>query len=81
VLAEAVAARLSPYVGRRRAQSLVADATRSDGPFRAALLALPEVGEHLGPDGVDAALDPTAWLGCADALVDRAVAAHRKGDR
>jgi 3-carboxy-cis,cis-muconate cycloisomerase len=78
VLAEAVAARLSPYVGRGRAQSLVAGAAGSGGAFREALLAVPEVETHLGADGVDAALDPKAWLGCADELVDRALAAHRK---
>nr|MDT0657351.1 3-carboxy-cis,cis-muconate cycloisomerase [Micromonospora sp. DSM 115978] len=81
VLAEAVAARLAPVVGRADAHEAVAAATRAAaGPagFRAALLADPRVAAHLGAAGVDAALDPANWLGSAGVFVDRALATHRR---
>jgi 3-carboxy-cis,cis-muconate cycloisomerase len=77
VLAESVAARLAPYVGRSRAHDLVGDAVRAGGSFHDALLATPEVARHLGEAGLRDALDPAGWVGAAPQLVDRAVAAHR----
>jgi hypothetical protein len=43
------------------------------------LLEIPEVSGALGPEGLDAALDPAAYLGVTAELIDRALAAHRGG--
>jgi 3-carboxy-cis,cis-muconate cycloisomerase len=76
VLAEAVAARLAPALGRGGAHDVVARAA-SRPPFRDALLADPEVRAHLTERQVDEALDPHRWLGSANIFVDRALAAYR----
>ncbi|WP_238433695.1 hypothetical protein [Micromonospora tarensis] len=76
VLAEAVAARLAPAVGRGVAHDLVARAA-AEPSFRAALLAAPEIRAQLSEAEVDEALDPSRWLGSAGLFVDRALAAVR----
>ncbi|WBB75929.1 3-carboxy-cis,cis-muconate cycloisomerase [Micromonospora sp. WMMD1128] len=76
VLAEAVAARLAPAVGRGVAHDLVARAAAAPS-FRAALLADPEIRAHLSEAQVDEALDPYRWLGSAGHFVDRALTAVR----
>ncbi|OWV11148.1 3-carboxy-cis,cis-muconate cycloisomerase [Micromonospora wenchangensis] len=76
VLAEAVAARLAPAVGRDVAHDLVARAAAAPA-FRAALLADPEIRAHLSGTEVDEALDPDRWLGSAGRFVDAALAAAR----
>jgi 3-carboxy-cis,cis-muconate cycloisomerase len=84
VLAEAAVAALAGPLGPGRARELVdqaASRAAADGPaFREALLEAPEVAEHLGPAGVDRALDPERYLGSAKALIDRALAAHGDGN-
>jgi len=81
VMSESVAAALAPALGRADAQELVEKAARrsvgSGRGFRDVLLELPEVADALGEDGVDAALNPAAYLGVTSALIDRALAAHR----
>ena len=81
VMSESVAAALAPSLGRSDAQALVEKAARrsvEEGRgFREVLLALPEVADVLGPDGLDGALDPAAYLGVTPELIDRALAAHR----
>jgi 3-carboxy-cis,cis-muconate cycloisomerase len=84
LLSEHVAMALAPAVGRHRAQELVRGAAgRAAGgaAFRAELLADPEIAAHLGPAGVDAALDPARYLGSTPAFIDRALAAHRSQAR
>ncbi|MFE9914384.1 3-carboxy-cis,cis-muconate cycloisomerase [Micromonospora sp. NPDC005553] len=76
LLAEAVAARLAPAVGRGVAHDLVARAA-SKPSFRAALLADPEVRAHLSNTEIAEALDPHRWLGSAGRFVDNALAAAR----
>jgi len=79
VLAESVAARLAPSLGREEAQRIVRKALASvtpGHPFREALLEDPEASRSLGRDGVRAALDPAAYLGSATAIVDRVLAAR-----
>jgi 3-carboxy-cis,cis-muconate cycloisomerase len=80
LMAESVTAALAGEVGRPRARELVERASRRAAaerrPLREALLQAPEVAGRLGEAGVDAALDPAAWLGAAGELVDRALAAH-----
>ncbi|MEU6020058.1 3-carboxy-cis,cis-muconate cycloisomerase [Micromonospora sp. NPDC047134] len=78
LLAEAVATRLAPALGRATAHQVVARATTGAG-FREALLADPEVTAHLSVTDLDAALDPAGWLGSAAELVDRALAIHEGG--
>ncbi|MEU5904552.1 3-carboxy-cis,cis-muconate cycloisomerase [Micromonospora sp. NPDC047467] len=76
VLAEAVAARLAPALGRSAAHDLVTRAAAAPS-FRAALLADPQVRAHLSEAEVDEALDPSRWLGSAGLFVDRALASVR----
>ncbi len=81
VMSESVAATLAGSLGRSDAQKLVEQAARrsveSGRDFRAVLLELPEVSDGLGADGLDAALDPAAYLGVTAELIDRALARHR----
>jgi len=81
VMSESVAAALSPALGRSDAQDLVEHAARrsveSGRAFRDVLLELPAVTGSLSPDELDAALDPSAYLGVTSELIDRALAAHR----
>jgi 3-carboxy-cis,cis-muconate cycloisomerase len=82
LLAESVVTALTPHLGRKVAGDLVGEATKAaaDGvPFEEALLAVPEIADQLGAQGVAAALSPESYLGAADALIDRALAAHRDG--
>ncbi|MFG3558380.1 3-carboxy-cis,cis-muconate cycloisomerase [Micromonospora sp. NPDC047557] len=74
LLAEAVAARLAPAVGRRVAHDLVTRAA-AEPSFSAALLADPEVRAHLSDTELAEALDPYRWLGSAGRFVDSALAA------
>ncbi|RQX16285.1 3-carboxy-cis,cis-muconate cycloisomerase [Micromonospora ureilytica] len=79
LLAEAVAARLAPAVGRGVAHDLVTRAA-TEPSFRAALLADPEVRAHLSDTELAEALDPYRWLGSAGRFVDRALVAVREAD-
>jgi 3-carboxy-cis,cis-muconate cycloisomerase len=63
---------LAERVGRARAHELVAEAARSDS-FRDGLLAA-----GLGAEEIDRVLDPAAYLGIVDALVDRALALYEE---
>lgn len=81
LLSESVMMALARRTGRSRAQDLVqaaaARAARNSRRLREELLAEPLIREHMGPEEIDAALDPAAYLGAASELVDRALAAHR----
>ncbi|GAA4358251.1 3-carboxy-cis,cis-muconate cycloisomerase [Angustibacter luteus] len=77
VMAESVATRLLPSLGRAQAQYLVAQAARSRD-FEAALRADPYVLDALGDSGISDALDPRQWLGTSGELVDAAVARHQR---
>jgi 3-carboxy-cis,cis-muconate cycloisomerase len=83
VMSESVAAALAPSLGRSEAVETVEQAARrsvqSGRGFREVLLELPGVADGLGVDGVDRALDPTAYLGASAELIDRALAGHRGG--
>jgi 3-carboxy-cis,cis-muconate cycloisomerase len=82
-MAEGVAGRLAPALGRGAAHALVRDLVRAAEErgvgLRAVLLTDRAVREHLSEADVDAALDPAVHLGAAGALVDRALRA--RGDR
>ncbi|WP_218617623.1 3-carboxy-cis,cis-muconate cycloisomerase [Cryptosporangium aurantiacum] len=71
LLSENVSGALAGELGRSAAHDLVKNAVASGRPLREVLL---DAG--VASDRVDAALDPANYLGSADALVDRALAAH-----
>ncbi|MFI5957715.1 3-carboxy-cis,cis-muconate cycloisomerase [Cryptosporangium sp. NPDC051539] len=71
LLSEHVSGVLAGSLGRGAAHDLVKTAVASGRPLRDVLI---EGG--VAADQVDAALDPANYLGSADALVDRALAAH-----
>jgi len=83
VMSESVASALAPTLGRADAQDLVEKAARtsveSGRAFRDVLLELPEVAGTLGPEALDAALDPGSYLGVTAELIDRALGTHRAG--
>jgi 3-carboxy-cis,cis-muconate cycloisomerase len=80
LLADRVAAALTPALGRAAAHDLVRDVARSvgagDGSFADLLVRRPEVRDHLGSETLAHLLDPAGAMGAAPALVDRALAAH-----
>ena len=79
VLAERVSFLLRDRLGRTEAQQVVREATRAQTSFRDALLADPRAG--LDAAELDAALDPTTYLGSAPELVDRALAFYESSRR
>ena len=82
LLAENVTTVAAEKLGRLEAHELVqaaAQRTDDDGkPFREELLNEPDLREALSPEEVDAALDPAAYLGSAETLVQRALDFYRK---
>ena len=74
VMAERVAFLLTDRLGRAEAQEIVREAASSGTGFRDALLADPRAG--LEPAALDAALDPSTYLGSTDGLVERALALY-----
>jgi 3-carboxy-cis,cis-muconate cycloisomerase len=81
VMAESVAARLTGTIGRSAAHELVTGcvdlAATSGQPFADVLAADPTVTAHLDPVALARALDPAAWLGSSEAMVDKALQEHR----
>lgn len=82
VMSEALTTALTGAFGRATAHELVTAAARrarAEGMTLAeAAREQREISSALGTDGIAAALDPTSYLGSADAFVDRALAAHRQ---
>ena len=82
IASEALVTALAPGLGRAAAQELVGAAARralAEGrPLAAVAAAEPRIESALGARGIQAALDPSAYLGSAGAFVDRALAAHRE---
>jgi 3-carboxy-cis,cis-muconate cycloisomerase len=80
IVAEAVMMGLAPVIGRNEAHDLVYDACRSaiehDRPLADVLLEMPDVVGPLGPDRIHALTDPANYLGAAQAMVDRVLAAR-----
>ena len=80
IMAEAVMMGLAPALGRTVAHDVVYDACRkaiADGThLRDALLADPEVAEKLEAGEIDRLLDPANYLGAADEMIDRVLAAR-----
>jgi 3-carboxy-cis,cis-muconate cycloisomerase len=79
VLTEAVAMRLDRPDAKAVVAAAAQRASDSGRPLRDELL--DDEAVSLTPDEIDAALDPGAYLGSAEAFVDRALEAHeRRGD-
>lgn len=78
VVAERISYALTSRVGRSRAHDVVAEAAHAPS-FRDALLADERTGLSAGE--LDALLDPTGYLGAAEALVDRALEEHEGARR
>ena len=76
IMAERVTFLLAERLGRFEAQELVAEACASGRPLRDALLADPRI--ELTEAELDAAFDPTGYLGSAEAFVDRALDLYRQ---
>jgi 3-carboxy-cis,cis-muconate cycloisomerase len=85
-LAENVARLLAPALGRLSAHNLIAQASSravTDGSsLRDVLLGVPDLAQRVAAAGVsrdqiDAALDPSGYLGAAAHFIDRALAAHQ----
>jgi 3-carboxy-cis,cis-muconate cycloisomerase len=83
IMAEHVTMVLAESIGRREAHEAVESASRraagSDRPLRDELLGDQTVTSHLTPQQIDAALDPSGYLGSALAFIDRALAAYQDG--
>ena len=75
IVAERVSFALTPQLGRSISHEVVAEAARAPS-FRDALLTDERVG--LTPNEIDALLDAAAYLGAAEALVDRALADYEE---
>jgi 3-carboxy-cis,cis-muconate cycloisomerase len=73
LLAERVAGALRSAVGAEKAHELVREAAAAGD-----LAGDPRITEHLAPGAAAALLDPGTYLGSADALIDRALAAARR---
>lgn len=73
VMSESIVGRLASDVGRAKAQELVREALANGQSLRGLL----ETNTRLTPEEVASALDPAGYLGSAQELVDRALAAHR----
>lgn len=83
LLAENVTTVLSEKLGRLKAHDLVAKACGralvEDRHLRDELVEDEDIRAALSEDGIDAALDPAAYLGSAGPLVDRALRHYREG--
>jgi 3-carboxy-cis,cis-muconate cycloisomerase len=81
LVAERVAGGLTDRLGRAEAQALVQRLSRQAAdtgqPWREVLAADPTVRQHLDEADLDRLLDPEGYLGAAEQLIDRALAAHR----
>jgi 3-carboxy-cis,cis-muconate cycloisomerase len=81
LMAESLAYRLAPSMGRECAWRCVAQLAHrsadSGATFADAVRADPAVRRHLDEAAIAEALDPASWLGSSQALIDAALAAHR----
>jgi 3-carboxy-cis,cis-muconate cycloisomerase len=81
VMAESVALQLTRPTGRSAARDVVRrcseEAIERHTPFADVVRADPEVRRHLTEEQIRAALDPSAYLGSIEELIQRALDAHR----
>jgi len=84
IMAEHVVMMLGERVDRVMARALVdaavASAASTGRPFAEVLREDQAIAAHLGERELAASLEPEGYLGVSDALIDRALAAYRKGE-
>jgi 3-carboxy-cis,cis-muconate cycloisomerase len=84
-MAESLSMRLAEKLGKKDAHELVEELSRRSTDSRMSLLDAAKgderVTEVLSAEGIETALDPTAYTGLAETYVDRAVARYRRGTR
>jgi len=82
IMAEALTLALSEPLGRSTARQIVQEAcdqARTAGSsLRQAAHDDPRISAAMSPDAIEQALDPSAYLGSADMLLDRALASYRE---
>ena len=81
ILAEAVAMRLAPRLGKQQAHALVEDAARRVGNgrgFAAVLAEDPQISSVLDRAAIDEALSPEKYLGSASQFIAEVLARHAK---
>jgi 3-carboxy-cis,cis-muconate cycloisomerase len=80
IMAESLTMALAQHMGKPEAyrivQAVCNQVAGSGGNLRQAALADARVNSVLSPEEIDRALDPTGYLGCADAFIDRAFEAY-----
>jgi 3-carboxy-cis,cis-muconate cycloisomerase len=81
IMAEQVAILLGQRVDRVMARALVdaavSTSTATGRPFKDVVREDPTITTHLKPEDLAAALEPSGYLGVAEPLIDRALAAYR----
>jgi 3-carboxy-cis,cis-muconate cycloisomerase len=82
IMAEALTLALSKPLGRSTARQIVQEAcdqARTAGSsLRQAAHDDPRISAAMSPDAIEQALDPSAYLGSVDMLIDRALASYRE---
>jgi len=80
IMAESLTMALAQHMGKPEAyrivQAVCNQVIGSGGNLRQAALANAQVNSVLSPEEIDRALDPTRYLGSADAFIDRALEAY-----
>jgi len=72
-----LAERIDPVMARALVDTAVSTASSTGRAFRDVLREDPTITTHLKPEELDAALEPSGYLGVAQLLIDRALAAYR----
>ena len=86
IMAEALTMALAAHIGRPAAQKVVAEICRQAETAGKTVKEIaqsdPRIADRLRPEGLDRALDPAAYLGSTDALIERSLGAfrHSPGD-
>ena len=82
LMAESILVALTPYLGRAQAQRLVqtmsSQVIESGAAFRDVVRSNPQTNVTLSRAEINRALDPASYLGSANTLIDRALAAYRQ---
>ncbi|GHO86079.1 3-carboxy-cis,cis-muconate cycloisomerase [Dictyobacter formicarum] len=82
IMSESLTMALAPHVGRPEAQRIVnatcEHAIRSGIPLQQAALAEPRVRTVLTAAAIEQALDPAAYIGSTEALIDRSLNAYQE---
>ena len=84
IMAESVMMRLARHIGHEQAHKIVAEATRTASargvPLARVLSEDDRVIAHLKPEDIDAAVDPSGYLGQCEDIVDAVIAAADRTD-